>query len=556
MVRIRIFAVVTVVALVLSAGCASQQPTSTPTRPPATQAPQATQPPPPPPTEAPKGGSIVVSHGINVPDTLNQKISDNTISRMVAHHILDGLVAVNAEDGSVHPWLAAEWDISPDGKVYTFKLRQDVTFHDGTPFNAEAVKFNFDYVFQPDVPHKFAWGALGGDKYDKTEVVDEYTVAVHFKEANAVFLVNLSDGGLGIDSPTAMQEAGDDYGIKTVVGTGPFKFKEWVKGSHVTLVRNEEYNSAPAFYENSGPAYLEEITYRDVEDVATRLAALEGAELQFATINPPQASTVESHPDLVVLTTPKAGTTRMYLMNLAKPPTDDLKVRQAVNHAIDKVGLIQLPAWSGYANPGVAALPSNMIPGGMPDSLKALDYEFNVAKANELMDEAGWVMGDDGIREKDGVKFILDMVTTTAGVPQVEPLDQMLREIGGQLNISSGDFNYWIDTVAAGDSHITLMSDSGFNAPALIWEFFASDGVYNDYSYNNAEVDEYIHAALGAATQAEVWENMVPALEQINRDAVGVMGFEQLYLYGAASSLKGVYFNEIGFPYFYDAWVE
>jgi len=554
----RIVICVLALALVLASACApSPTATPVPAQPPAT-APTAA-PPTAAPTEPPpaaKGGTITVSHGINVPDTLNQKISDNTISRMVAHHVLDGLVAVDARDGSVHPWLATDWEISADGKVYTFYLREDVTFHDGTPFNAEAVKYNFDYPFQPDIPHKFAWGALGGEKYEKTEVVDEYTVEVYFTEPNAVFLVNLSDGGLGIDSPPAMQEAGEDYGVKTMIGSGPFKFKEWVKGSHVTLVRNDDYAWAPEFYENDGPPYLEQITYRDVEDPATRLAALEGAEINFITINPPQASAVEANPDTVVLTTPKAGTTRMYLMNLAKPPTDDLKVRQAINHAIDKEGLIMLPAWSGYANPGVAALPSNMIPGGMPDSLKALDLKYDVAKANQLMDEAGWEMGADGIRAKDGIQFILDMICTTAGIPQVEPLDQMLRDIGGQLNILSGDFNYWIDTVFEGDFHITLMSDSGYNAPALIWEFFDSEGVYNDYSYSDPEFDTYVRAALGAANQEQVWENLIPALELLNEAAVGVMGFEQLYLYAATTDVQGAYFNEIGFPYFYDAWVE
>ncbi len=556
--RSRILVSLVLVVGLLATACSSPAPAATPTaKPPAaaTSAPAATSPPAPTPLPA-KAGKITVSHGINVPDTLFQKISDNTLSRMVAHHVLDGLVAVDARDGSVHPWLAAEWDITDGGRVYTFKLRQDVTFHDGTPFNAEAVKFNFDYVFQPDVPQKFAYGAMGGTKYVGTEVVDEYTVKVTFDAPNAVFLVNLSDGGLGIDSPTAVQAAGDDYGIKTLVGTGPFRFKEYVQGSHTTLVRNEDYAWAPDYYENQGPPYLEELTYREIEDADTRLAAMEGGEIQFITINPPQASTVEADPDLAVLTTPKAGTTRMYLMNLAKPPTDDLRVRQAINHAIDKVGMIQLPAWSGYANPGVAALPSNMIPGGMPASLKALDYDFDVAKANALMDEAGWVMGADGIREKDGVKFILDMIGTTTGVPQMEPLDQMLRAIGGQLKIGSGDFNYWLDTVAAGDFHMTLMSDSGYNSPALMAEFFLTDAVYNDYSYSNAFFDEHVHAALGAATQEEVWDNLIPALEQLQRDAVGVMGFEQLYLYAASSNLQGVYFNEIGFPYFYQAWAE
>jgi peptide/nickel transport system substrate-binding protein len=513
------------------------------------------------PTSAPaagqpvKGGTLVVSHGVNVADTLNQHLSNNTPSRMVAHHVLDTLVTVNPKDGSVQPGLASSWDLSPDGKVFTFHLRQGIKFHDGTPFDAQAVKFNLDYTARPDIKHAFAWQALGGDKYDKTEVVDDNTARVTFKSANVSFLVNLSDGGMGIDSPTAMTKDGDSYGVKSLVGTGPFTFKEWVKGDHVTLVRNDAYISVTSIFKHTGPAYLDQIIYRDVADNATRESALEAGDVQVATLVEPQVGQLQGNKDVQVLTTPKAGTTRMYMMNLGKAPTDDINVRLAMNYAIDKKALLQLPAWSGIGNLGLSPLPANMVPGGDVSSLKQYDYPYDPAKAMQLLEAAGWKVGADGIRVKNGQPLVLDFVTQSTSVSQVEPADAMLRKVGAKLNIRTGDFNFWINTVDKGDYHMTLMSDSGYNGPALVQEFFYSKSPSDYPRYKNAQVDQYIEKASNATTQKEVWDNIMPALAQIMKDAVNVNTWEQLYVYGARANVRDVSFNEIGYPYFYDTWL-
>ena len=548
MFRSRILVTPLILVLVLAVACGPSTPA-----PAAPTSPSGAVVPPSQPQVGTKGGSLVVSHGDNVPDTLNQHLSNNTISRMVAHHVLDTLVAVNPKDGSITPALAASWEVSPDGKVFTFKLRSDVKFHDGTPFNAQAVKANFDYSVRPDLKRAFAWTALGGDKYEKSEVVDNNTVKVTFKSPNPSFLVNLSDGGLGIDSPTALEKAGQDYGVKTLVGTGPFKFKEWVKGDHVTLVRNDDYNWAPAVYGAKGPPLLDEIVYRDVKDVATRAAALEAGEIHLVTLSESQVASLKGNKDVQILTTPKAGTARMYMMNVSKSPTDDLKVRLAMNYAIDKKGLLQLPAWSGIGNPGLAPLPANMVPNGDLSSLKQYDYAFDVEKAKSLLEEAGWKVGADGIRTKNGQPLVIDFVTTSTSISQVEPVDQMLRKVGAKLNIRTGDFNFWIGTVDKGDYHMTLMSDSGYNGPALIAEFFDSTSPSAYPKYKNAQVDEYLKKALNATTQKEVWDNVFPAMAQIMKDAVVVSGWEQLYVYGARANVSGIQFNEVGYPFFYAA---
>ncbi|MDQ2786417.1 MAG: ABC transporter substrate-binding protein [Chloroflexota bacterium] len=506
---------------------------------------------------APKsGGTLVWSYPVSVADTLNQHTSNFTPSRMIARHVLDCLTAVDPKTGEIKPWLAKSWEISSDGLQYTFHLRDGVKFHDGTPFNAAAVKANFALSMDPQTKHAFAYQALGGDKYGTTETVDDMTVKVTFKKAHAAFLAYLSDGGTGIDSPDALKKYGADYGIKALVGTGPFKFVEWVKGDHVTMTRNPDYQWGAPIFKHQGPAYLDKLTFRDIAENATRAAALASGDVQAATLSEVLVAQFQGSKDVQILTVPKAGTTRMYLMNTAKAPTDDIQVRQAINMAVDKAGLIKLPAWSGIGKPGVAPLPSNMVPNGDLSSLKQYDIPFDAAKANALLDSAGWAMGSGNIRAKGGQQLTLDMVAQASDLPFIEPLGGMLSKVGIKMNIRSGDFNFWIDTVGKKEFTITLFSDSGYDSAGLMEEFFYSKAPYNSWGVNDPALDTLIEAAVNAPTRDDIWKNLFPAMGMVMQKAVGVMAWEQLYVYGARSNVQDVGFNEIGFPYFYDTWLK
>lgn len=504
-----------------------------------------------------QGGTLVATLGENVRDTLNQHWSIHTGSRMVAHHVLDTLVAVNPEDGTINPWLATSWEVSPDGKVYTFNLRKDVTFHDGTPFNAEAVKYNFEYTMRPDIKHGFAYPSMGAEAVEEIEVVDDYTIRFTFSTPQPTFLISLSDGGLGIDSPTAMEEAGDDdYGLNVLVGTGPFKFVEWVVNDHITMVRNDEYNWAPSFFKHNGPPYLDKIIWRDVAETSTRAAALEAGEIHVARLTEPLVAQFEGNEDVNILLTPKAGTARMYLMQTAWPPTDDIRVRRAINHAVDREGLLQLPAWSGLGTPGVGPLPDVLLPKNIdPSILKQYDYEYDPEKAKQILEEAGWTDEDgDGIREKDGQRLSLRCLATSSSVPQVEPVGEMLRDIGIELNIEVGDFNWFIAERGQREFNFALNSDSGYDPVRLIRYFFHSESPSDNYGYSGA--DEVLDKALNAANLDEMWGYLMEAQAQIIKDAVGVMGWQMIYVYGSRADVHDVTFNEIAFPYFYDTWIE
>lgn len=539
--------------------CGAAPPAAAPTAAPAADAP--TDAPAAAPTAAPaadtprQGGTLRMSYATTVADTLNQHTSNWTQSRMIARHCLDCLVAIDPASGEIFPWLAESWEISDDVTTYTFKLREDVTFHDGTPFNAEAVKANFDYTMDPNTKPGFAFNALGGDNYESTTVVDEFTVEVKFKEPNGPFLIYLSDGGLGIDSPTALAEAGENYGVTTLVGSGPYKFVEWVKNERVVFERNPDYNWAIPIAKHQGPAFLDQLIFQDIPENATRGAALQTGDIQMAQLSESLAGELEGSEGMEILQVGRAGTTRMYLMNMTKAPTDDERVRQAVIHAVDREALIQLPAWSGIGRPGHAPLPSHMLPNQDVSPFAEYDYPYDPDKANALLDEAGWTMGADGIREKDGQQLILDMVTTEAMVPQVEPFDGMLNAIGAKLNIRPGDFNFWIGTVDQGDFHTTLMSDSGYNSVGLVYNFFHSGSSYNDYGLNDPEIDQLLETAKGTADPETRWDSLIQAMQLIVRSSVGVMTWEQLFVFGKRDNVRDPSFNEIGHPYLYDVWL-
>ncbi len=504
--------------------------------------------------EATQGGELIYGMERIVSDTLNQHRSTDTLSRVIAHNVLDNLVAVNPVDGSVNPWLAESWVVSDDGLTYTFTLRQDVVFHDGTPFNAAAVKRNFEESTDPAKTAGFAYTAMGSDSYDSTEVVDDYTVKVTFKQPFAAFLLYLSDGGLGIDSPTAMDEAGENYGITSLVGSGPFKFVEYVLTDHVTLEKNPDYAWPAAIFGVTGPTPLDKLTFREVPESSVRAQAALQGEVQIARIVEPNVPEVQDQPGVSIIATPKAGSTRMFLMNLIEGPTADINVRKAINMAIDKEAMLQLPGWAGYGRPGIAPLPANMVPNGDLSSLTEYDIPYDVDGANALLDQSGWVLNGD-VREKDGVQLILDMAVTTIDVDngQIEPIDGFLNDIGAKLNIQSGDFNFWIDAFTTGKYDMTLMSDSGYIAVGIIQEFFEEKQPFAVWGIANPDINAAISAAVEAPNLDEQWKNLFDAMALIMQDVTGVMAWEQDYLDVASDKIQGLLYSEIGFPYFYGA---
>lgn len=303
----------------------------------------------------------------------------NVNDHYVAVNVYSGLVNFKPGTGDVVPDLAETWEVSPDGLLWTFHLREGVQFHKGYgEVNAEAVKYSIDRVLNP-----------GGDKkcenasyiaaVESVEVVDEYTVQIKLKYPYAALGTSLAYRAGWIVPQRAVEELGDGFGLNPV-GTGPFIFDSWTPDDEVVLVANEDYYGEPA--------KIKRVTFKVIPDETVASLALENGELDIAILRAAETyEQLKANPNLVVDATPGTSV-RVLAMNTASPPFDDVHVRQAVAHAINKDEIVEI------ALAGTVARTDNVFgPTTFGYTSDVRIYEYNPDKAKQLLAEAGYPDG-------------------------------------------------------------------------------------------------------------------------------------------------------------------
>jgi len=334
------------------------------------------------PVAAQPAGTLVVGL-VAEPVNLDPAQVTDLNSNRVGRRIVETLVTFPDESTQVVPGLAESWAISKDGLKYTFKLRKGVSFHDGTPLNAEAVKFSIERQIIPEHPfnklgkYPFANYFFGNVK--AVEAVDPQTVEFILKEPRASFLAVLTAGAASIVSPTAVRKLGVDYPL-TPVGTGPFKFVAWDRGQRVVLEKNAGYWKHPV--------KIDRVIYRPIVEGQARLTELLTGALDLIVDTPPDfVPQLESNPKVMVLK--QVGVHVWYLgINNQKKPFDDKRVRQALNYAVNKEALVRdvLKGTGSFSRGPV--LPNTW---GADAALKA--YPYDPERAKKLLAEAGYPSG-------------------------------------------------------------------------------------------------------------------------------------------------------------------
>ena len=403
--------------------------------------------------------------------------------------VYDTLVYLDPASHAFAPGLAESWDLSPDGQTYTFHLRTGVKFHDGAAFNAEAVCVNLNRIANPDNKSQKAAGMLGPQgNYRGCEAPDARTATVHLKQPYAPLLDSFSQVYFGMASPAALAQWGNqDYQFHQV-GTGPFKFVEYVAGDHLTLTRNPDYTWGPSLLANHGPAHLDTVVFKFYEDPATRAIALESGAVQvIGEVLPQDAARLQKDPRFKLYPTAIPGQPLQILLNTQRPPTDDARVRQALLIGVDRPGLVK--AVFGNYSP-IATGPLTAATFGY--SLEAAVPAYDPAQAARLLADAGWRDGNgDGLLDKDGQDLSVDLVFAPLGLmPQAaQGVEANWKALGIKVNSRQAANFIALKDAQASCAYNAISLNFFGSDPDLLRAWFTSGGFYNWSKVNDPDLD-------------------------------------------------------------------
>ncbi|GBF10061.1 MAG: glutathione ABC transporter substrate-binding protein [Tepidibacillus sp.] len=473
---------------------------------------------------AKEGNDITIAVADNF-ISLDPHDTNDTLSFSAEKTMLEGLIGFD-KDMKMVPVLADKWVASEDAKEFTFFLKKGISFHDGTSFNAEAVKTNIDRLADPNSKLKrHSLFAL----VDKTEVVDEYTVKVTLKEPFGAMLNNFAHPAAMMISPKALKEGVDV--ARNPVGTGPYKFKEWKPGDHLTVVKNDQYWK-------EGQPKLDSITFKPVPENGSRIAMLKTGEADFIypvpaeevnSINGKDGIVVENKPSIIV---------RYMSMNTQKKPFDNVKVRQALNYAVNKEAYLKV------VNNGYGTIMNSIIAPNVQFFAEQQPYEFNVEKAKQLLAEAGY---------PNGFEATLWSNNNSISIKATQFLQQQLAQIGVKVNIENMETGTMADKIwtvqdpkdatiqlyYGGWSPSTGDADWGIR-PLLGGDLIPPKG-YNTAYYQNPKADEAIQAALKTADAEQRKAAYAKVQKLIWEDAPWVyLGVDET-IFGKRDYLQGAY---------------
>lgn len=487
------------------------------------------------------GGTLVVDINLD-PETLDVHQTLTAATSNVVAQIFEGLVRAKPGTVEVEPALATAWEQAADGLSWTFTLRQGVTFHDGTPFNAAAVKFAYDRQFDPEnefyplgqwtLPSSFDF--LAG-----TEVVDDYTVRFTLSKTFNKFLYRIGD--LGIVSPDAVAKYRETFG-ENPVGTGPYLFQQWDKGQQVVLARNDAWWG--------GTPTLDQVVFRGIIEPGARTAALVSGDVQIAIqISAEMVQQLQGNDAYRVVSGP-TGSLWFLAMNVEFPAFADLKVRQAMNYAIDKDTLVSAvltdtadiaygplsPAFAVY-NPKVEEF-----------------FSYDPDKAKALLAEAGYQDSEIVFRVPIGDPNML------AAEEMGTVIQDNLRAVGITTTIQSAEAVTWMDEIRSPENELTEMS---WNiAPILPDDMF--NGIlskaslppgFNTSYWVDDEYEELLAIGRTSLDEQEVADAYKRMQEIVMEQAPIVPVCHRRSLYGVSNTVHNFFAEPTGAFYLYNVWV-
>lgn len=487
------------------------------------------------------GGTLIVGRAGDC-DTLDPQKTILGLSLEVLYCVYDTLTAINY-DQEIEGVLAESWDISDDGLEYTFHLRPGITYHDGTPFNAAAVKFAFDRVLDPatNTPTASWVSAL-----EEAVVLDDNTVKFVLSEPFSPLLGNLASAYFSIPSPTAVKNLGEDYGLNPV-GTGPFKFKEWVSGESITLEPNPDYHNVRSFVDNKGAPLLDQLVFRVIPEAETQLAALETGEINVVIPPPREVKRLQEDPAYEVFISPRGND--LWYVEFAmdappegqfgaqfKPPFDDVLVRQAVAYGINADEMIA-NVLEGLAERNYGLMPTGMFP--YKPEIEEFGYHYDPEQAKSLLEQAGWVDSDgDGVRENNGSPLEVLFWAWDDSTPQklAQIIQSQLGQVGFKVNTEILEVGTLLARLPENVSNFNLMG-WGQTDPDMLRGM--TNGTWGLGRYHDEQFQKLVSDALKTTDRDERTELYFGAAKKLLADAAAVPLWTNLAFIATRADVKG-----------------
>lgn len=495
--------------------------------------------------ETPQRGGRVLDSLISEPDSLDPARATLLVSQYVLGLVYDRLVYIGP-DGKPRPWLAESWTVDKGGREVTFTIRKGVSFTDGTPVDAESVRYSLDRFLKLS-KRKADVGPL-----EKVDTVGTDKVRLTFGKPFAAIFVALDSSYLGIVSKTAAEKAGEAFG-RQPVGSGPYTLKDWRPGSTLLFARNPSYKSLRDDVTNKGPAYPDEWQIQIVKEEGTRMAALETGALHLSWAPFEEVPRITSHRDLQLIEREK-GTSFIFLeFNTKKPPFDNLDLRRAVAYSVSPKEV--LDASYLYGTLIEAPLPVG-VPGYAKDVGRRYGYAPNEGKALEHFKKAGYTKGADG-RLRDTQGRALKITLTTWVAPQISRAAQMiqaqLQAAGIDVDLSQSEAGVFLAKLPEAKHDFDLMRQT-FADPQGLTRLVHSPGRWNHYG--NPKLDALLAQADSELDPDKRFAVLKEVQRMVLEEAAIVPLFSDTFLIAARKEVRGYKFDATGTPLYHDVWLK
>ena len=480
----------------------------------------------------------------------------------ILNQITDKLTWQNPATLEIEPWLAESWEINADATEYVFKLRPGVTFSDGTPLDAAAVAKNFDVFGLGDRERGYPV-AEAINNYEASEVIDPLTVKFTFKAPAPGFLQATSVIGSGIVAPSVLEGPYDELGDATrIIGSGPFVVESEVLGQSLTLKAREDYNWGPPNIGHTGRAYLDAIQFIVTPEDSVRIGALLAGQADFIRqIQAYDEPQVEAQ-GYLIHSAPTRGVNNNVTFRPENPLVSDIRVRQALTAATNSEEIVSTLFSAHY--PRATSVIASTAQGYVDLSDK---LAFDPDRARALLDEAGWAVGADGIREKDGVKLELSAYES---LPQpqnratLQLLSQQWAAVGVKLNVLAGDSGSATQDnldplktpirpamVGRADPDVIKSNFYPTNRDSLLQK----GGTNPNATWEDPALNELLLAIASEPDSSKRLELTGEVQGYLLDQAYVIPIFEEPQVFAGAPYVQGIGFDAVARPSFYNVWL-